>query len=229
MTKIWKFILGAGIALFPYTARADLDLASIVQGILSTVQEEANALFKEYTNFQMSLQELTSNRDMVDLLKKEVMAQVNQRGGVMGLLDTVSMPGISDKIKGPIATPELGKEVDALYSVKTTSKTQDDVAKVTDFEAKMNDLRIENAAIIYARSLVLRKKIMAEEETINKEEKAELTDLPQVIEAYKTVSARANGRWRSILAAAAGLEAQLIQGALNAAPVDNDISDAKED
>lgn len=208
-------VCSAVIALAPYAAKADLDPMSLIQDKLRNGFEEANKVFKEYTGQELDLQQLVNNRDRLSELKKmgknfAIDAAMSYASNVK--IRSLSVGGITGDIKGSIGTPELARKLGKKMTQK--SMINDDVLQAQKKQKMINELQVENVATMYAKALVLRRSIINEGQKLEEEEKTEITDLPQIEDAYKAVSTRANGRWKSILDAAANYQGQTAASSL---------------
>ena len=208
-------VCSAVIALAPYAAKADLDPMSLIQDKLRNGFEEANKVFKEYTGQELDLQQLVNNRDRLSELKKmgknfAIDAAMSYASNVK--IRSLSVGGITGDIKGSIGTPELARKLGKKMTQK--SMINDDVLQAQKKQKMINELQVENVATMYAKALVLRRSIINEGQKLEEEEKTEITDLPQIEDAYKAVSTRANGRWKSILDAAANYQGQIAASSL---------------
>lgn len=212
MRKNIGIIFAMILVLYPRVSKADLDLASIVQDTLSTVQENVNKIVKQYTGLEINLQELAKNRDALKGLKDQALQLAKDQAAAFVCnikVSDLNLKGVKDKIKGNQSTAELKAAVHEEYVKK--GKVLDDIKQAEEQVEKNNQLMAENIAATFARSLVNRKKIMEEAKTLENEESNALSDLPSIIERYKTINARANSRWRTILEASVSFEQQLAQ------------------
>lgn len=193
-------IYSAVLALSPFVAWADLDPSTLIQDKINVYQEELNKITKEYIGQEVNLQQMINSRDKLGELKKLgknfVIDQAMQYGSKIKIR-SVAKKGLSKAIKGSVATPQLSRLVGRKMTKKVSESN--DAAKARQYKEEMNDLVIENVATMFAKALVLRRAIMNETESIEEEEKTELTDLTQIEDAYKVVANRANGRWKTIL------------------------------
>ena len=206
---------GTVLAFTPYMVKADIDPTTLIQDKLVNVQEEINKTLKTYTGQEMNLQQLVNSRDKLSELKnmgktfalnyaKDYVKRVKVR--------SFSVKGVTEGLKGAVATPEMARKV----GQKMTQKEQvsEDVKKAKEHQKFINDLQVENVAAMYAKSLVLRRAIIAENEELENEEKEEMTDLSIIENAYKVVSNRAVGRWKTILDSEANFSGQLATAGL---------------
>ncbi len=208
-------VCSAVLALAPYAVKADLDPTSLIQDKLRNGFEEANKVFKEYTGQQLDLQQLVNSRDKLGELKKlgknfAIDAAMSYGSNIK--IRSLSVKGIAGDIKGSIGTPELARKLGKKMTQK--SMVSDDVVKAQQKQKMINELQVENVATMYAKALVLRRSIINEGNKLEEEEKTEITDLTQIEDAYKAVSTRANGRWKTILDAAANYQGQTAASSL---------------
>ncbi len=235
MIKVINITLVLVAILLPREVWADLDFTSNIQEILSTAQEAENKVQSQLEAVQKQLQSASLNRENLNKLKNlrntaknignTVKSQVKQT--IDGVLTETrdklinsqdfTIGGIISKLSNGGVTAELQEAVDENYTIK--SGLNDDVAAMAAFKKQQNDLMVENTALKYGRALVLRKAIMDEDETLRQEEEDELTDLPTIIDAYKTVSTRASGRWNTILGFIASTETQNAQSIISASQI----------
>lgn len=201
---------GTVLTLAPCMVKADLDPTTLIQDQILNAQEEINKTLKTYTGQQMYLQQLVNSRDKLNELK--------QMGKTFALdyandyikrvkVHSFSIKGITEGLQGAVATPEMARKVGQKMTQKEL--VSDDVQKAKEHQKLINDLQVENVAAMYAKSLVLRRAIIAENEELEKEEKEEMTDLSLIENAYKVVSNRATGRWKTILDTEANFSGQL--------------------
>ena len=205
------------LILAPCMAKADLDPTTLIQDQILNAQEEINKALKTYTGQQLDLQQLVNSRDKLNELKKmgktfaldyanDYIKRVKVR--------SFSIKGITEDLQGAVATPEMARKVGQKMTQKEL--VSDDVQKAKEHQKLINDLQVENVAAMYAKSLVLRRSIIEENEQLENEEKEEMTDLSIIENAYKVVSNRATGRWKTILDSEANFSGQLaVAGLLN--------------
>ena len=177
--KVLAIFIAAVLVVFPKTSRADLDTLSIIQDQITSVTSKIDALVKQYTQIQASLQELSLNRNIVSQLKDKVKSELKSRAmgfyndlkdevmaeGMMFLktsLSSVSLPGIGQYIDlGGFVNPKLTVAVGKTYLKKKHKKN--DVQSTVAQDERSNNLMIDNLAIMFANSLVHRKQIIDED------------------------------------------------------------------
>lgn len=206
---------GTVLAFTPCVVKADIDPTTLIQDKLANVQEEINKTLKTYTGQEMNLQQLVNSRDKLGELKnmgktfaldyaKDYLKRVK--------VHSFSVKGITEGLKGAVATPEMAGKIGQKMTQK--AEVSEDVKKAKEHQKLINDLQVENVAAMYAKSLVLRRAIITENEELENEEKEEMTDLSIIENAYKVVSNRANGRWKTILDSEANFSGQLATAGL---------------
>ena len=177
--KVLAIFIAAVLVVFPKTSRADLDTLSIIQDQITSVTSKIDALVKQYTQIQASLQELSLNRNIVSQLKDKVKSELKSRAmgfyndlkdevmaeGMMFLktsLSSVSLPGIGQYIDlGGFVNPKLTVAVGKTYLKKKHKKN--DVQSTVAQDERSNNLMIDNLAVMFANSLVHRKQIIDED------------------------------------------------------------------
>ncbi len=177
--KVLAIFIAAVLVVFPKTSRADLDTLSIIQDQITSVTSKINALVKQYTQIQASLQGLSLNRNIVSQLKDKVKSELKSRAmgfyndlkdevmaeGMMFLktsLSSVSLPGIGKYIDlGGFVNPKLTVAVGKTYLKKKHKKN--DVQNTVAQDERSNNLMIDNLAVMFANSLVHRKQIIDED------------------------------------------------------------------
>lgn len=219
--KIATFLI-ALLVLFPKTSRADLDILSIFQDVLKTFQEKMNTVVHTYLGYQINLQELALNGDIVEQLKSQVKNELdarsaaflgdlkNQAGGAFNeflntRLNNVSLPGVASGVNlGAYVSPQLKQQVGLTYFKR--QNVQNDVQVTVAADLKNNNLLVENLAIIFANGLVNRKKLMDEAVSIKEsdekqesEDKESNPDVNTVKWRYGETLRRANHRWLEIM------------------------------
>lgn len=206
---------GTVLAFTPCVVKADIDPTTLIQDKLVNVQEEINKTLKTYTGQEMNLQQLVNSRDKLNELKNmgKTFALDYAKDYVKRVkVHSFSVKGITEGLKGAVATPEMARKVGQKMTQKEL--VSEDVKKAKEHQKLINDLQVENVAAMYAKSLVLRRAIIAENEELENEEKEEMTDLSIIENAYKIVSNRAVGRWKSILDSEANFSGQLATAGL---------------
>ncbi len=218
-TKI-TVVCSAIIALFPYASFADFDPTTFVQDQLITHQEQINTIIKKYTGKELDMQQLTNSPDKLKNLKKAgiklAIGSATKYAPQM-IIRTKVLKGISGKVKGNFATPELAAAVN--NEMARNDQVNNDVQKARERRKKLNKLQVQNVSILYAKALVTRRSIINETEQLDEEEKQlkELIEdcsgsssggsdsgrceglIPILTKSYAQTVDRANARWRSIL------------------------------
>ena len=218
-TKI-TVVCSAIIALFPYASFADFDPTTFVQDQLITHQEQINTIIKKYTGKELDMQQLTNSTDKLKNLKKAgiklAIGSATKYAPQM-IIRTKVLKGISGKVKGNFATPELAAAVN--NEMARNDQVNNDIQKARERRKKLNKLQVQNVSILYAKALVTRRSIINETEQLDEEEKQlkELIEdcsgsssgesdsgrceglIPILTKSYAQTVDRANARWRSIL------------------------------
>ena len=218
-TKI-TVVCSAIIALFPYASFADFDPTTFVQDQLITHQEQINTIIKNYTGKELDMQQLTNSPDKLKNLKKAgiklAIGSATKYAPQM-IIRTKVLKGISGKVKGNFATPELAAAVN--NEMARNDQVNNDIQKARERRKKLNKLQVQNVSILYAKALVTRRSIINETEQLDEEEKQlkELIEdcsgsssggsdsgrceglIPILAKSYAQTVDRANARWRSIL------------------------------
>lgn len=206
-----KAMLVAVCVLFPFSARADLDLLSHAQDILSSAEEKVNLLTKQYTGLQFNNITAVTDRGYLRSLRQQARDQLKTHA-----LDAIrstslnhfTMAGLKDNfISGPFANSALLRNINKKYIRRTD--VRNDYMVTVEHNRRQNRLMVENASTALAKAIVLRGKIMDELKEVEEEEKKLATTLkgeggegpqtPVINDAYKKVAIRANGRWANIL------------------------------
>lgn len=177
--KIATILAIAMMTLLPSTAKADLDVLSIVQDEITSITQKVDAVIKQYVNVQANLQELSLNRNIVsqirDKVKTELKAKTQQfykdvkdmamAEGMMFLkssLSSISLPGIGQYVDmGAFVNPKLQVAVGQTY-LKRQHK-HDDIKYIAAKDETSNNLMVDNAATLFANSLVRRVQIIEED------------------------------------------------------------------
>ena len=87
MTKKIATLLATMLILFPKISRADLDVLSIVQDNFKVFEEKASTVLEQYKGYQVKLQELSLNRDIVSNLRDNVEQEIRQE--TQNIVETV--------------------------------------------------------------------------------------------------------------------------------------------
>ena len=211
MLKKIAIICGAFLALFPCAVKADIDPSTIIQDKLVIVNEEMNKILKAKTGFELNLQELVNNRKAFEAkIKNGIKAYAIDKAMELGSkvkIKQVTLSGIGAKIKGDRSNPELEK---ALGKKITRKKQQnEDIKKTKEQLELVNNMQVENVAVMYANALVVRRAVIDEGKNLEEEEQTEMSDIPTITNAYKAVTLRADGRWMEILKAKSAYYKQL--------------------
>lgn len=218
MIKNIKFIIVGLIMLFPYAAKADIDVLSGIQDVMSTVQYYNDKVLEYQAMVSMYAQELTDSRKLVNKLRQEA-EYYTAMGGVSLLekhskklkINDKTMKGITEYIQGVTNNPKLERAVVDKF-VPRVRDTQD-VQKIETKRQEVNELLVENVATMYAKAIVRRRQIMKEDKEISDQEKGSdeareavlasdndpMENIPQIMDEYKKVHLRAHSRWLSIL------------------------------
>ena len=170
-TKI-TVVCSAIIALFPYASFADFDPTTFVQDQLITHQEQINTIIKKYTGKELDMQQLTNSPDKLKNLKKAgiklAIGSATKYAPQM-IIRTKVLKGISGKVKGNFATPELAAAVN--NEMARNDQVNNDIQKARERRKKLNKLQVQNVSILYAKALVTRRSIINETEQLDEEEK----------------------------------------------------------
>lgn len=234
MTKKIATLLAVMLILFPKISRADLDVLSIVQDNFKVFEEKAATVLEKYKGYQVSLQELSLNRDIVSSLRDNVEQEIRQetqniadnakgmaiegvREFANSRLSTVTLPGLDTSASfGPYATPELKQKTAVAYLRR--SNIANDIEVNVEQEKRTNNELIENLANIYANALVTRKRIMKEMGDYNSARNLSAEEAAQAHDAYQF--SIDNGESESIRN-----QAQHYQDVLNEATEENAMND----
>lgn len=220
-TKI-TVVCSAIIALFPYASFADFDPTTFIQDQLTTHQEQINTIIKTYTGKELDMQQLTNSSNKLKSLKKagiKLAIGSAVKYAPQMIIRTKVLKGISGKVKGSFATPELAAAVN--NEMARNNQVNNDAQKARERREKLNKLQVQNVSILYAKALVTRRSIINETEQLDEEEKQlkELIEdcsgstdgasendsgkceglIPILTKSYTQTADRANARWRSIL------------------------------
>ena len=247
MKKKIATLLVALLVLFPKTSRADLDVLSIFQDVLKTFQEKMNTVVHTYLGYQINLQELALNGNIVEQLKAQVKNELNARSAAFlgdlknqagsafneflnTRLSNVSLPGIASGVNlGEYVSPQLKQQIGLTYFKR--QNVQNDVQVTVATDLKNNNLLVENLAIIFANGLVNRKKLMDEAASIKeeddkqeKDDKESNPDVNTVKWRYGEALRRANHRWLEIMSFEAAYRKTLSEMLMTGGRID-DISE----
>lgn len=211
MLKKIAILCGAFLALFPYAAKADLDPSTMIQDKIVIINEELNKELKVWGLSDLALQELVTNRKAFEeSISKGVKAYAMDKAMEFGSkikIKQVTLSGVTAKIKGDRSNPELEK---ALGKKVTRKKQQNEDIKKTKKQLELiNNMQVENVAVMYANALVARRAVIDEGNTLEEEEQTAMSDIPTITNAYKAVTLRADGRWIEILKAQSSYYKQL--------------------
>ena len=77
--KIATILAIAIMTLLPSTAKADLDVLSIVQDEITSITQKVDAVIKQYVNVQANLQELSLNRNIVSQIRDKVKTELKAK------------------------------------------------------------------------------------------------------------------------------------------------------
>ncbi len=215
-------VCSAIIALFPYASFADFDPTTFIQDQLTTHQEQINTIIKNYTSKELDMQQLTNSPNKLKNLKKaglKLAIGSAVKYAPQMIIRSKVLKGISGKVKGSFATPELANAVN--NEMSRNNQVNNDAQKARERREKLNKLQVQNVSILYAKALVTRRSIINETEQLDEEEKQlkELIEecsgsteggsesdsgrceglIPILTKSYTQTVDRANARWRSIL------------------------------
>ena len=244
MKKIIMAIFAGILVLFPRTSKADIDVLSSIQDSIASGMEKVNKVVKDYTGFQFQLQELSVNRDMLGQLKQQTIGALQARAAslksslqgkisefINTKMDSFSLPGIKEQINmGDYAPPALKTAIAAKYVKK--AHTSNDLAVTAELDLRNNNLRIENAATLYANAIVNRRQLTAKlkedvtgaanQNLLNpNDDKGSQDQLPKLTERYSKISRDANHRWVNILSSMSRYHGLLSESSITQKPVDN--------
>ena len=170
-TKI-TVVCSAIIALFPYASFADFDPTTFIQDQLTTHQEQINTIIKTYTGKELDMQQLTNSSNKLKSLKKagiKLAIGSAVKYAPQMIIRTKVLKGISGKVKGSFATPELAAAVN--NEMAGNNQVNNDAQKARERREKLNKLQVQNVSILYAKALVTRRSIINETEQLDEEEK----------------------------------------------------------
>lgn len=239
MRKKIATLLVALLVLFPKTSKADLDILSIFEDALKTFQEKMNTVVHTYLGYQINLQELTMNGDIVNQLKSQVQSELQSRGAAFlqnatsGLasdfpeflntrLSGVSLPGINSHLNlGSYVSPQLKQQIGQAYFKR--QNVNNDVQVNMALDLQNNNLQVDNLGVIFANALVNRKRLMTETANIKKEDEEEQKnpDVKTVMWRYGEILRRANHRWLEILSFEAAYRKTLSEMLLTGVRIDD--------
>lgn len=226
MIKKLKYLVVC-LVMLPCAAKADFDFLSNMEDLLSTVEYYSDKVTEIQAKINMQMQEFTDNRELINKLRKE--AEYYAAMGGLSLLEKnyqklhlnpVAVKGISDYVKGTTNNPELEKAI--MDQLAPKARTSNDIEKMAELRKIVNELQIQNVSAMYAKAVVRRRQIMAEDKKISDAEKESddaraavlansndpTENLPQIMEEYKKTTLRANSRWKTILDATANYYGQ---------------------
>lgn len=187
--------------LFPCSVRADLDLLSHIQDVLSSAEENSNVLIKQYTGLQFSNITAVTDRNYLRNMRNQFRDQLKSHA-VTALRSTslnhFTMAGMKNNfISGPYANSALLRNIGQKYTRRTNMRS--DYTATQEHNARQNRLMVENASTTLAKAIVLRGKMMKELAELEKDEGKTYDQIPVIKEEYKRVAIRANNRWARIL------------------------------
>ena len=222
-------IFAAVCILFPISARADLDVLSGIQDVLSSAEEKVSVLVKQYTGLSLKNITAVTDRNYLRNMRDQVTGQLKDRA-ITALRSTslnhFSMAGLKKNlVSGPYANSGLLRSVKKQYTRQT--KQKNDYAATKEHNARQNRLMVENAATTLAKALVMRSQIIKDLEKLEKDEGKTYEQLTVIQEEYKQTVIRANNRWAKILVKTAEFEELNANGRLAEARIKPE--DAEED
>ena len=252
--KILIIFVGICI-LFPCSARADNQILRNIKLLYVEAQEGVNKVIKYYELSQHILQEVSRARENLKnlrsyawaYLKAQAMmyagALVNQlaQQGIQFLntrMDGFTLPGIKENLKfGDVVTVALEGSMAAKYLKQTSD--ENDIQEAVALNIRNNNLRVENAARMFANALVNRYRLQDKIKQNPTEEvnggssgsspdpedqcNVSMDDLPTVIDCYKQLNRTSNHRWVNIIAAMAEYNDLMAQSEITLLPTDNAI------
>ncbi len=252
--KILIIFIGICI-LFPCSARADNQILRNIKLIYVDAQENINKIIKYYELSQHILQEASRARENLKNLRSYAWAYlksqammyvgslVNQlaQTGIYFLntrMDGFTLPGIKENLKfGDVVKVALEGTLAAKYLKQTSD--ENDIQETVALNIRNNNLRVENAARMFANALVnrynLQDKIKQKpidnvngndsDKSPNPEDQCNgsMSDLPTVIDCYKQLNRTSNHRWVNIIAAMAEYNDLMAQSEITLLPTDNAI------
>lgn len=250
--KILIIFVGICI-LFPCSARADNQILRNIKLLYVDAQESANKVIKYYELSQHVLQEVSRARENLKNLRSSALAYLkNQATMFAGSLvnelaqqsvqflntrmDGFMLPGIKENLKfGDVVTVALEGNIAAQY-LKQTS-VENDIKETVAVNIRNNNLRVENAARMFANALVNRYRLQdkikqnpAEDVNGNDSEKSpspedqcngSMDDLPTVIDCYKQLNRTSNHRWVNIISSMTEYNSLMSESELSLLPVNN--------
>lgn len=188
--RLTIIVITAVLSLIPAVSKADLDILSIVQQNIGLANDKVRDVIKAYTGMEINLQELSTNRNIVNQMKNKVRNELTARareftgnitsgmGGDIGAdlnklkdnpmmffnssLRSISLPGLGEYINlGTRVNPFLRKEEAKIYLKKL--HTNNDIMYTVEKDVDNNNLIIDNLASLFANSLVRRRQIIDED------------------------------------------------------------------
>ncbi|MBR1841157.1 MAG: hypothetical protein IJ778_03415, partial [Alphaproteobacteria bacterium] len=252
--KILIIFIGICI-LFPCSARADNQILRNIKLLYVEAQESVNKVIKYYELSQHILQEVSRARENLKNLRSYAWAYlksqammyvgslVNQlaQTGIYFLntrMDGFTIPGIKENLKfGDVVTVALEGNLAAKYLKQTSD--ENDIQEAVALNIRNNNLRVENAARMFANALVNRYNLQDKikqnpTEDVNGDDSGKspnpedqcngsMSDLPTVIDCYKQLNRTSNHRWVNIIAAMAEYNDLMAQSEITLLPTDNAI------
>lgn len=244
MKKLMMIFFSA-LILYPRVSYADLDLLSLIQDEIASIQEKVNMVVKGYINVEAKLQELSSARNAIENLrdkyKNEYLAkfekyankikQYTGEGGAKQAIGeflssrnvSLTFSGVKSKADtGTFASPEMKKAVAQKY-IKRQHVNED--VETTHKIDNLNEIMARsNMSSLYANSLVKRVELNEEQKDIEKDETSDSEDVGVVKQKYSRKSLQATGRWVNMMSALSMYQQQMNTGEVTQGRVD-DISD----
>ena len=254
-TEMMKKLAGIFLVfmmIYPSPARADLDLLSLIQDELASLKEKVNMVLKEYVNIEAQLQELSSGRGAINILRDKYAGrlmekyqnyvdkfkQYTSKDGWRQATDeflssrNVSLTLSGTKVKadtGPFVSPELKKAVAQKYIKR--QHVNEDVETMAKIEEQNNEMARQNMSSLYANALVNRVNLADEAKDIEKDEAETSEDAGVVKQRYATQSLGAAHRWLNIMSALAMYQQQIETTGISHGRVEeiSDITGEEED
>ncbi|MCQ2734415.1 MAG: hypothetical protein MJ212_00500 [Alphaproteobacteria bacterium] len=250
--KILIIFVGICI-LFPCSARADNQILRNIKLLYVDAQESANKVIKYYELSQHVLQEVSRARENLKNLRSSALAYLKSQATMFAgslvnelaqqsvqflntRMDGFMLPGIKENLKfGDVVTVALEGNIAAQY-LKQTS-VENDIKETVAVNIRNNNLRVENAARMFANALVNRYRLQdkikqnpAEDVNGNDSEKSpspedqcngSMDDLPTVIDCYKQLNRTSNHRWVNIISSMTEYNSLMSESELSLLPVNN--------
>jgi len=184
--KIWAFVLVLSAAM---PAKADIEGVSAALEVVSNAKTKAEEIQNEYRKLldikSLAMQTVSEINEGINKIK-------DVTKNPLGAVQTSVFEGLKGKVDGSGEAGVIVEDVKGNYSRVYGAENAISTAK--ELNKSINSLLGENAAILYARALILRQELLEEEDPDDN-----LETIESALKASSKMMVQSSRRWNKIL------------------------------